>query len=91
MERKNADKEEQWHEDERQRRVEEHKKEEWKREEEEEKREERSKCIYLEEAEKQEMRLLEHLESKDKANIENQLRQFEKNKKLKSVPTWNAS
>ena len=34
------------------------------------------------------MRLLELLESKDKANVENQLRLFEKRMKLKSVPTW---
>ena len=34
------------------------------------------------------MTLLELLESKDIANVENQLHLFEKNKKLKSIPTW---
>ncbi len=87
MERKNADKEEKWHEEERRKRMEEREKEERRREEE-EKREERRERIYREEAKKREMRLLELLESKDKAITENQLRLFEKNKKLKSVPTW---
>ena len=87
MERKNADKEEKWHEEERRRRMEEREKEERRREEE-EKREERCERIYRQEAGKREMRLLELLESKDKANTENQLRLFAKNKKLKSVPTW---
>ena len=86
MERKNSDKEEKWHEEERCRRVEEHEKEEQRREE--EKREERREWIYREKAEKREMRLQELLESRDKANVENQLRLFEKNMKLRSVPTW---
>ena len=62
MERKNADKEEKWHEEERRRRMEEREKEERRREEE-EKREERRERIYRKEAEKREMRLLELLES----------------------------
>ena len=87
MGRKNAEKEEKWHEEEWRRRVEEREKEERRREDE-EKREGRCERIYWEEAKKREMRLLELLESKDKANTENQLYLYEKNKKLKSGPTW---
>ena len=86
LEKKNADKEEIWHEEEQRRRVEEREKEDRRREE--EKREEKCERIYREEAEKREMRLLELLEFKDKANEEIQLRPFEKNKNLKSGPTW---
>lgn len=53
-----------------------------------ERKEERRQKVYREEAEERERKLLALLESKEKAHQEHELRLLEKNKKLKSVPTW---
>ena len=62
--------------------------EEERRQEELERKEERRQKVYREEAEERERKLLALLESKEKAHQEHELRLLEKNKKLKSVPTW---
>ena len=62
--------------------------EEDRRREEEERKEALRQHMYREEAEERERKLLALLDSKEKAHQKHELNLLEKNKKLKSVPTW---
>ena len=65
--------------------------EEQRRREEDQRKEELRERKYQEDADRQEKRLLELLDSKEKIHYEHQRRMLEKNKNLKAIPTWKDS